>query len=171
MDQLQNTVFVKPKRTTFITVLCILTFLGSAYGIFTGLLTYSKGPEISRRQKEHMEKQKANPNAVKMDPNERKFEEGLTAMLDGKKIQQNAIASIIANVITFLGGFLMFRMNRIGFWIYVAGTIAGVVAPLLIFGQNSYAGLFSFGTGFIGLIFIVMYAFNLRDMKPQPVYD
>lgn len=171
MDHSSTTLFVKPKRTTFITVLCVLTFLGSAYGILSGFLAYSKGPEITTKAKANMEKQKNNPEARKMNPQEQKMQEKFAVFLDAEKLQKNAIASIVANVITFLGGFLMFRMNRIGFWIYVVGTVTGVIAPIFIFGQDSLAGLFSFGTGFVGLIFIVMYAFNLRDMKPQPVYD
>jgi hypothetical protein len=171
MDQSSTTVFVKPKRTTFITVLCILTFLGSAYGIFAGLLAYSKGPQISRANKEQRAKQVSKTGTTKRSEFDKKMDSEIAMFMDAEKIKQNAVASIFANAITFIGAFLMFRMNSKGFWVYVLGTVGGVVAPLVIFGQNSLANIFAYGSGFVGLIFIIMYAFNLRDMKSQPVYD
>jgi hypothetical protein len=171
MDHSSSTVFVKPKRSAFLTVLCILTFLGSAYGIFAGLLAYSKGPQISKASKEQRAKQVAKPDASKQSEFDKKMEGEIAMFMDAEKIKQNALASIIANAITFIGAFLMFRMNSTGFWVYVLGTVGGVVAPLVIFGHNSLANIFAYGSGFVGLIFIVMYAFNLRDMKPVPVYD
>jgi hypothetical protein len=171
MDQTSNTVFVKPKRTTFITVLCVLTFLGSAYGIFAGLLAYSKGPELSRANKEQRAKQVSKAGTAKQTEFDKKMDSEFAMFMDAEKIKQNSVAGIIANALTFLGAFLMFRMNSKGFWIYVLGTAGGVIAPLIIFGHNSLANIFAYGSGFVGLIFIIMYAFNLRDMKPQPVYD
>ncbi|HSR39307.1 MAG TPA: hypothetical protein VLL95_10370 [Phnomibacter sp.] len=171
MDQTSTTVFVKPKRTTFVTVLCILTFLGSAYGIFAGLLAYSKGPQISRANKEQRAKQESKPGTRKESEFDKKMDSEIAMFMDAEKIKQNAVASILTNAITFIGAFLMFRMNSKGFWVYVLGTVGGVIAPLVIFGHNSLANIFAYGSGFVGLIFIVMYAFNLRDMKPQPVYD
>ena len=95
----------------------------------------------------------------------------INVFFESKKIKQNAVASMLCNVATFIGALLMFRMNRAGFWVYVLGTVAGVAAPLIIFGNNSLAGFLAYIPGFFGLAFIALYAFNLKDMKLQPLYD
>lgn len=171
MDQIADTVYVKPKRTTFLTVLCILTFLGSGYGIFSGIIAYKGAPKFASEAKAQMEKNRQQSKGKNTNPQAQKWMNDSAVFFDAEKVKKNSIAGIACNLITFVGAFLMFRMNKTGFLVYVLGTIAGVAAPLFIFGNNSLAGFLAYIPGFFGLVFIIMYAFNLRDMKPQPLYD
>lgn len=172
MDQLKDVVYVKPKRTGFITVLCVLTFIGSAYGIFSAVVAFGGADKFTTEAKRQMEKSEKEMEARKSeDKTGAKMLKDINVFFEAKKIKQNAIASMFCNAATFIGALLMFRMNRTGFWVYMAGTVAGVAAPLLIFGNNSLAGFLAYIPGFFGLVFIVMYAFNLKDMKLQPLYD
>ena len=171
MDQLGDLLLVKPKRSTFLTVLCILSFLGSGYAIFSGIIAYTTADKFTNQARQQMKKSE---QEIKQNPTNNfsnKMLKDVNVFFDAKKIQQNSIASIVCNLITLLGALLMFKMNRKGFVVYVLGTVAGVVLPLLIFGNNSLAGFLAYIPGFFGLVFIAMYAFQLKDMKMQPLYD
>ncbi|MCU0396256.1 MAG: hypothetical protein MUF29_10120 [Chitinophagaceae bacterium] len=172
MESDTQTLYVKPRRSAFLTVLCVLTFLGSGYGIFSGMVQYMKAPELTSQMQKQMEKNKEEIKGKGGNSQaERMFQDSAAMMVDQEKMQHSAIASVVCNLLTFGGALLMFLMNRAGFWLYVAGTVAGVAAPLMIYGHNSLAALLVYIPGFVGLVFIVMYAFNLQDMKRQPVYD
>jgi len=159
------------QRTTFLTVLCVLTFLGSAYGIFSGLTAFvtadkmvkemSKNSAEQEKAKQELEQKKNDPGskfAIKMMDSVK----GLTR----EKLKQSAIAGVVANVFTIVGALLMWRLNRKGFYLYIVGIITSVAAPFVIFGSgNIMAVIGSVIPAFFGVIFIAMYAFNLKDMK------
>lgn len=163
----------KPVRSTFLTVLCVLTFLGSALGFFNGFNTYltadttvakMKKSQNSNRDSAMAEMQKAKDKESKIGY---KMMSSMEGLMDAGKLRQSGIASIFINLLTLTGAILMWRLNKIGFYIYVAGTIAGIATTFLIYGTNNF--MLNIGTavsGFIGLVFILMYAFNLKDMKP-----
>jgi hypothetical protein len=159
------------QRSTFLTVLCVLTFLGSAFGIFQGITAFvSADKMVTEMNKNITEQEKATKEIEqkKNDPGS-KFAlkmidsvKGLTA----EKLKQSSIASSLANVLTLLGALLMWRLNRKGFYLYVAGIIATVAAPFIIFGSGNIMAIFGSAIpAFFGVIFIAMYAFNLKDMK------
>ncbi len=85
--------------------------------------------------------------------------------LDVNKIKKRGAGDVAANILTLLGAILMWRQRRTGFFVYLAGCLAAVAIPLAIFGTNFLAVLGALIPGFFGLVFIVLYAFNLKDMK------
>jgi hypothetical protein len=160
-----------PQRSTFLTVLCVLTFLGSAYGIFTGLtalltadkmvIEMSKNSAEQEKAKQELEQEKNNPGskfAIKVMDSVKD--------LTPAKLKQSGVAGALANVLTLVGALLMWRLNRKGFYIYVIGIIASVAVPFVVFGKDSLMAVFgSVIPAFFGVVFIAMYAFNLKDMK------
>jgi hypothetical protein len=91
---------------------------------------------------------------------------GARELSDPVKIKKNALFGLMAAAITLGGAFLMFQMNRKGFWLYVLGTGITVVAPFLVFGAANFIGvLMGAVSGFIGIVFCVLYAMNLKHMS------
>jgi hypothetical protein len=69
-------------------------------------------------------------------------------------------------VLTLIGAFLMFRLRRFGFWIYVAGTLAFVALPFWVYGiQNKLAYGLGMLVAVVGVVFVGLYWRNLRLMK------
>jgi hypothetical protein len=170
MESLKDVTFVPPQRSAFLTVLCVLTFLGSCYQIITSVTTYfaaDRVEEIAQRNFRNNEKRIVE-SKQKRRPIFLKDAEG---MVEANKLRQNSMLMLVANLLTLVGGIFMFKMKPLGFWIYVVGTIVGVITPTLVFGDNTLIGFVTLVPAFVGLAFIVMYAFNLKDMKPQPLYD
>ena len=163
----------KPQRSQFLTILCVLTFIGSGYGIISGITSLTIAPKMMAGVK--AEQQKAMEEVKKEsqdneDSTKSRFAQKMMGsaqeFMDPAKMKQSGMAAIAANLLTFAGAFLMFRQSRKGFYLYVAGTVAAVAAPLFIYQGNTLAGFTALFPAFIGLVFIVMYAFCLKEMEP-----
>lgn len=160
-------------RSTFLTVLCVLTFAGSVLGIFRGVTAFNSASKVVAETQKSMNQKDQQEQRKKLTENNDRGSKFALKMMDSvgqineKNIKLSSAASVIANVLTLIGAILMWRLNRAGFYVYVAGVLLDVVAPFVIYGTGSFlAVMSSVFTGFIGLIFIVLYAFNLKDMKP-----
>jgi len=168
---------VKPQRSTLLTVLCILTFVGSAYGIISaviGLASASKvesfQAEMDRAKAEMKEDFKKDSTKNKNDKEAEKlagkiFDEA-APMITKEGLQKQSYISIGACILTLIGALLMFQLKLPGFGVYVAGKLIEISAPLLLFGAGLVTGIQTALTAFIGLIFIVLYAFCIKEMRP-----
>ena len=160
-------------RSTFLTVLCVLTFAGSALGIFRGMTAIAGASKVVTETRKSMNTERQREDRERLSKKNDGGSKFALRMMDSveqmseAKIKQSGIASILANLLTLAGAIFMWRLNRTGFYIYVAGVVLDIAAPFVIYGSGSFiaiaGGVF---TGFVGLVFIVLYAFNLRDMKP-----
>lgn len=156
-------------RTEFLTILCVLTFIGSGTLILSGINNYREAELSTALMREQMQKSKAEVKSSTNKEGAEMAESLINKALDvtnPEKTKQYSIATIIGNAITLLGGILMFRLRKNGFWVYVAGTLALVAAPLVIFGSGNFL---SYGMsaifGLIGLVFVILYARNLKYMN------
>jgi hypothetical protein len=150
-------------RNTFLTVICILSFIGSGWGIIKAIGNYIKADTIAaiasdaiKNREEIMDQHPDAPGFIKRIMN------SLTDNMSADNLRKNSIADLIGNLLTLLGAILMWNLNKLGFYIYTAGIVVLLIIPVLIF---KYVGVFSATfTGFIGVIFIVMYGVNLKYM-------
>ena len=115
-------------RPAFLTVLCILSYIGCGLAIISSLLQLSTSILI-------------------------------------------AVLSLAASLICLLGVIQMWKLKKMGFYIYLVGEIA----PLVItFATIGFASMFSFEGGIMALmtafmsifpiLFIILYAINLKHM-------
>ena len=157
-------------RPTFLTVLCILTFIGSGYGIISGTVTYFNADRVAKTMvtanseiKEDIRKDhKKDPEGTGFAT---KIVENMSVMTDPDNLRNSSLGSIIASVFCLAGALLMWRLNRKGFYLYVFGTVIGIVVPFYIFGNNFLTALSVGFAAFIGVLFVIFYAMNLKSMK------
>jgi hypothetical protein len=155
-------------RPTFLTVLCILTFIGSGFGIYSAVTNYTSAGFASEVTKDAMETAKDQIDEAANDEKgaelANKILDNVTSNITEDKIKNNAVASGIAAILTLVGAILMWGLNKKGFYIYVAGTIVSIVAPLVIY--EGFMGLLGSGAiAFFGIIFVVLYFLNLKHMR------
>lgn len=151
-----------PIRSQFLTLLCVLTFIGSALSLFDAIMTLgqtdaaSATPRIERTYtpeqrkqlpKEYFEDRSAGAENVPTDP---------------AQIRLLSMAQLPYALLTFLGALLMFRLRRVGFWVYVAGVVIGLILPVVLVGFGALNT--SFGV-FFSILFAGLYWLNLRDMQ------
>lgn len=80
--------------------------------------------------------------------------------------------NLLGNALCLGGALLMFKLKKIGYYIYIPGQVLPVVGSFLAVNSVLGGGMFA-GFGYIALIFgslfsiafIIMYGLNLKHMK------
>ncbi|MES2616635.1 MAG: hypothetical protein V4613_02085 [Bacteroidota bacterium] len=159
-----------PKRPTFLTVLCILTFIGSAWGIvggFTSIMTAKTYGKVMDAAKQDMGTVTDSLSTVTSSASAEAATEMINTMvgsINEDTIRNNGIASIIASIFTLVGALLMWKLRKMGFWVYVLGVLISIVAPVMIYSGNLLGAISAIGMGFIGILFIILYAVNRKHL-------
>jgi hypothetical protein len=156
-------------RPTFLTVLCILTFIASAYGIYSAITSYSSADIAAGVGQEAMEKVKDQMDDAATDEASSamvdKMMNSVSGALQPENIKKNGIATGLSSLLTLLGAILMWGLNKKGYFIYVVGVLVSIIAPVVIYG----GGLMGMATAgwsiFTGLLFSILYFLNLKHMS------
>ncbi len=157
------------KRPDFLTVLCVLTFIGSTLGILSGLTNYNNADVAAEATRQMIGEQKEKALDKSVTAGQKSFLDkmfsGANEMMDTVKVKQNSLFSIMSNILTLVGALLMFRLKKTGFGVYVLGIAVFIAAPLVIYGPSNVFGLFmTFFLAFIGILFIILYRLNIKYM-------
>lgn len=146
IDELE--VNVAPKRSNFLMVLCILTWVGSGIAILGyGYLYLLMGQMYKVFE------------ALGGDqPNELNW------------VMWHYLISAIAPVCCIVGAVLMWKLKRLGFYVYLLGQLPPILFSFYTWmvvtaKQNSDSLFFAVLVNVIPIGFIVMYAINLKYLK------
>ena len=158
------------QRPTFLRVLCILTFIGSSYAIISGTITYFNANEIANqvvkaKSEINQDAQNKTKNNGENNAFASKMAKNMSEMTNPDNLRKSSLGSIISAVFCLVGAFLMWRLNRKGFYSYVLGTIIGIAVPFYVFGNNFLTALSVGITALIGILFVIFYAMNLKSMR------
>ncbi|MFD2572840.1 hypothetical protein ACFSUS_19520 [Spirosoma soli] len=148
-------------RSQFLTLLCILTFLSCAWGLSDAVVSFiqtdavSNTPYIKRtytaEQRKSLPKQYFEDRASGDEP----------MPGDPDEIRRLSVAQFLYSLLTLIGAVLMFRLRRVGFWIYLVGVAVGIILPIILAGFGALNT--SFGV-FFSLLFAGLYWVNLKEM-------
>ncbi len=159
-----------PSRPQFLAVICILTFIGSGWGIIGGIIQFATSEK--QAQQIVITKKKAASDIQKKGDNNagshfaEKMVNSMTTAFTAANFRKAGIAAIIGALFCLAGALMMWRLKRIGFYSYIIGVIIGIVSPFIIYGSdNLMAIISSIGVGFIGMVFIILYGVNMKYMK------
>lgn len=153
-----------PQRPSFLTTLCILSFIMSGIMILLGIWGVIKSlMPLSAEEQMAIDMMKGMGNDI-------------SAMV---KNPTKEILSLVAQLLSLFGVIMMWKTKKIGFYIYTAAELIPYILTIAMSGLagiNAMAG--AFGTAaaaaaYIVLIlmflidaaFIIMYAVNLKHMK------
>lgn len=150
-------------RNTFLTVICILTFIGSGWDLIKAARSYftadtvaTVAADVVKNAETQMDQQQNAPSFVKS------LMGSITEGLSADNIRTTSILNFIANLLTLFGAILMWNLKKAGFYLYIAGIIVLIAAPIAI---GKLVGIIGGAfIGFFGVIFIVMYGVNLKYM-------
>ena len=153
-------------RNTFLTVICILTFIGSGWGIASAIRSYALadytatiGAGAMKNAQDMVDKQTDAPGFVKQ------IMGSVIMDMNPDFLRKLAIFKFISCLLTLSGALLMWNLNKVGFYLYIAGIIVLVIAPLTM---GKLVGVIGASiTGSIGIAFIVMYSVNLNQMNKK----
>ncbi|MCD4698467.1 MAG: hypothetical protein K8S16_19750 [Bacteroidales bacterium] len=132
----------KGKRPDILTVLCILTFIGSGLAVFSNLFIYLSFDEV----------------AEILDDVEFDLPEFKMILSGGKSF---FMAGFFLYMVSLAGAIQMWKFRKIGFHLYTAAQIFILVLPVVTI--DSYQ--FSIASLFITLAFVFGYFSQLKIMK------
>jgi len=151
-------------RSDFLTIICILSFIGSGLGIVSDIRGYLGAENTAATASEKMEKVQD-----KMDEQGRSsgfLMQILTAAgkMSAATIRKLSVISLIASLFTLTGAIMMWNLKKTGFYIYTLGIVIIILSPLIF--MDNILGYLTAGFWFVfGGMFVVMYAANLKHMN------
>lgn len=158
----------KIQRPGFLIVLCVLTFIGSGWGVmsnlFSMLMAGAMSPDIQFDQYTEMAGQLENQGFSS-------FLSGFInssveyLMAESVHAREITLVSFVLEFISLTGAILMFQLRRLGFYLYAAAQVLLLfVAPYFV-GFQLVSLIVLFFSGILSLLFIVLYGLNLKYMK------
>lgn len=159
MEQTNTGAATPAKRPQFLTVLCILTFIGCGVAIIGAVMGYmaslAAGAMIGM--------------AGDMGGADMSTMPGMDdAMSAANAMVQYAgvilAVSLLGAVLCLVGAIMMWKQKKTGFYLYVVGELVPPIISMVLVGM---AGMGAMGLlGFIlPIAFIVMYGMNLKHMS------
>lgn len=149
-------------RSQFLTLLCVLTFLSCTWGLIDAGVSFMQTSAVSETP---LIERSYTPDQAKKLPKDY-FEDRSSGDApmpgDPDQIRALSVAQFGYSLLTLVGAVLMFRLRRAGFWVYVAGVLVGIVAPIALAGFGALNT--SFGV-FFSLLFAGLYAYCLPEMR------
>lgn len=151
MEQANNSVqqAVRPK---FLTILSILSFVGIAISIVMNILGYftNKAAAVVAATTPPTQGLEALANAV--------------VGIDYDKWALVALIQALLNLPILAGVLLMFKQKKLGYYIYAPFEIIQAALPLFM-GLGLMGGLTAIVSIVIAVVFVVLYALNLKSMQ------
>ncbi len=157
-------------RTNFLTVLCILTFVVSGYYFFNGLVGVFVGSQFSSSDwasvTEQFEEVMDNAGA-ETTAFIQKFLDATAETVNAsmEHVVALALTGLAVALLSVLGAVMMWRLQKSGFYLYVAAKLIGVIVPIVLIGANlltvSYYGF----ALFISIIMFILYGMNVKYMR------
>ena len=161
-DHAADPVSPQPARPEFLKILCILSFICSGLMILLyaiGTVTLAINEEMIAGVWDKVVE--SNPQFENVNPTDFFHEFGMVCLY-----------CLIANIFSLVGVIMMWRLEKIGFFIYAVAELAtNFISLNMETGQEkSFVG--TIFVVVIDLVFIVLYALNLKHMNKkghQPV--
>ncbi|MBN1181466.1 MAG: hypothetical protein JXB49_04205 [Bacteroidales bacterium] len=150
------------RRPVLLTVLCIISYIGLGWSILNGLI----GLLASNFTRSLTPLFKKISDYAANTPSSSAFKsiKDIGSFL-GKVIEEAfnmQLATILLSIIALIGVLLMWQLKGTGFYLYLIAKFFIVCIPIIFLGMNSITGIIAIISGFFAMIFIILYATNLK---------
>jgi hypothetical protein len=158
----QETFLEEPKKIPdMLNVLTILTFVGSGIGFISSIWSCVKAQD-------NYDKMVAAQSNLDSMPDFAKKLMGPEMMEMARKSLENRIPILILSLLSYAlcvyGAIQMRQLKKAGFTIYLVGELLPIVAVAIFIGSGTF-GVFAIFGYCIYIIFIILYATQLKYMK------
>lgn len=156
-----------PTRPTLLTVICIISFIFGAWGLWGGIQNaFTDAPQREMEEaKLAMEEAMAQ---VGDQGNEMVTQMMESAMVMAEKSVEQAVpigySTIVLSLLSLAGVWLMWNLKKNGFWLYLLSSIGSLAVPVIFLGGGLMTILSVGVGGFFSVVFIILYAVNLKHM-------
>lgn len=150
-------------RPLFITILCVITFIGSIIGIIVNSLGYINAETevesiISGKTKTQL-KHLFSPSATVASEPVR------IPNLNVENYRKYSIGCIASSILCLVGTVLIFKLKRTGFYSFTLGTFFNLITHFLLFGDNLAEMGFSIIFALLAFVFVILFGINLKYLE------
>ena len=149
------------KRPAFITVLAILSWVYVAIGVLSALVNSLSSEEAQIEKIDEV-------IAIYDSMDDMPFLDDSVAVLEASRdnLRVTNLGNLIFLLIEGIAVFMMFNLNRNGFWLYTIAQIGLVSLMIMVMPwPNLISTLTVCVTLFLVILFEILYAVNLKHMK------
>ena len=165
--RIMNTKTLSKERPTFLTVLCIISFVGlgmkilnSFSGMIFGLFTSRFEPFIRDNINQNI-----NYNDI---PEQIRFFVADSFNIAYKAMERAtpmSLVTLVLAVVAIFGVIMMWKLRKTGFYLYAGSKIFILMVPFLFLGLNFFTLIAVSAASFFAILFIILYAVNMVHMK------
>lgn len=150
------------RRPLFLTILCVITFIGS----LAGIITNSRGYFNAEAEVENITTGKAKTQLKHLfAPNSNSSDELVRiGNLNTENYKKFSIGCFASYILSLVGTILIFKLKRTGFYSFTLGTFFCLLTHFLLFGDNFGSMGISIIGAMAGLVFVILYGINLKYM-------
>jgi hypothetical protein len=141
---------VVEKRPTGLTVLCILTFIGSGVMLFSYFVSYALYNTMPNMILTLAESMGGTVGKI--------YEDAADIFINTPK--SSFLLMTLPSLFSIVGAAIMLNMRKLGFHLYIVGQILIVGFPILLLKSN-----FSIGDLLFTLLFVALYAIFFKKMN------
>ncbi|UEG48725.1 hypothetical protein LK994_08755 [Ferruginibacter lapsinanis] len=164
-EELQNEEQLHTHRPLFLSILCIIVFLGSIGGIIQNARGYFKSEEVVDYIKSGKSKTQLKNVLSFGSAKEAAINTPINiANLTVENYEKFSIGGILSSVLALVGGVLMWRLQKNGFYSVTLGTFFSIITHFLLFGDNVAAMGLSIVAALGGLFLVILLSFQLKNM-------
>jgi hypothetical protein len=160
MEETNTGAALPAKRPTFITVLCILSFVGIGFSLIGGIMNYFTYSAMATTG--DLFGGMAGAGGEEMGAAMNSMADALG--MDYGKMATSALVTALLNVPLLLGVIMMWKQKKTGFYIYAASELIQAICPIIIVGGLA-GGVTAIFMIVFAIAFIVMYGVNLKHMS------
>lgn len=157
------------KRPMFLTVLCVLSFISLASSGLTTLSALTSQPMTADEVEAYEAEQYENIATFKEQDLEG-LETMLVSMMELTIYQNNEVYysyqffNLITILLGFAGVYLMFKLKKIGFHLYVLYSLIPILGFYIFFPIAIVPTFLVVGSTVIAALFAILYGMNLKHM-------
>ena len=155
-------------RPTFLTVICIISFVGLGLSIINNLFSIAFGAFSSTFYPFIQDGMEQALNEVSAsDPAASAFMEQIFSSVLKVFEVMPILASIglALAIVALVGVIMMWNLKKTGFYLYSGAKVIMIFYPMILIGVNFITTIAALSGFVVAAVFITMYALNLRSMK------
>jgi hypothetical protein len=154
-------------RPTLLTVVCIISYVLLGFSILNGFtgaifgtLTSTFEPVLEKiiERDVHLDEVPMGVRSLVEDS----FDVAYKAMEHATTM---SLLSLLLSVIALFGVIMMWQLKKTGFYLYTGAKIFILLIPLIFLGLNFITFIAVTSTGMFAIVFIILFAVNLKHMK------
>jgi hypothetical protein len=165
-EEIINSTGAKKSRPLFLTILCVLTLIGSVVGIIVHTMGYFNSEAKVGLIKSGNSKTQLK-NLFSGDKAANANEVIKVGNVNVENYEKFSIGCIASYILCLVGSVLIFKLKRTGFYSFTLGTFFNLIAHFLLFGDNFGVMDISILAALGGLVLIILYGMNLKYMEEE----